>query len=91
METTAVDQPEGPRYPTVHFDGKIFAGLGNMGDEVTIVVKGKITSTREDEFGSCIGVEVYSAGASEEDLKSAGINVANEADKSLAKLAPSLY
>lgn len=84
MEPEMAVSPKMPEYPTVHFDGNIFSKMGQMGDEVTIVVKGKIVSTREDKYGCCIGVEVHSAGNSTEDLKSA--KLVNEADASLEKL-----
>lgn len=87
METT--------QYPRVYLDGKAFASLGNFGDKVKVILEGKIVSATESEHSSSITLEVYSAGTSDKDLKDTGIKVANEADKSLAKLesvaSPSPY
>lgn len=73
-------------YPRVHLDGKCFAGLGRMGDDVVVTLTGKIVSTREDEYGTCIGVEVYGVGAPGKDTKVVA-PIVNEADTMLAKLA----
>lgn len=77
-------------YPRIHFDGKCFSGMGKVGDDVEVTVKGKIVSTREDEYGSCFGVDVYGVGAPGKDTKVV-TPIINEADSMLAKLGvPSL-
>lgn len=73
-------------YPRVNFDGKCFSGMGKVGDDVEILVKGKIVSTREDEYGSCFGVEVYGVGGPGKDTKIV-TPIVNEADAMLGKLA----
>lgn len=73
-------------YPIIHLDGKCFSGMGQMGDEVEVTLKGKIISTREDKFGICVGLEVYGVGAPGKDTKVVA-PIVNEADQVYDKLA----
>lgn len=72
-------------YPRIHFDGKVFADMGKMGDSVKVTIEGKIVSVREDEYGCCYGVEVYGVGQPGKDTKVVA-PIVNAADAKLETL-----
>lgn len=67
-------------YPSLRLDVDDLPGLGEVGDEVTLVIKCKVKSMRDDEQGLSVEVEVRKCGVAEKETKK------NSADEELEKL-----
>lgn len=90
-ESTVSDVRE-PMYPHFNVEQDLDA---EVGEEVTVVLRGKVKSIREEDDSCCYDLEVHEIGipTDDEDEK-AVVDVRNEADRVLSKMKskdPTLY